>query len=465
MFETLDDVPWADLAHAYGPAADVPGQLRGLASPDAKVRDAALDRLYGNVFHQGTRFAASPHVVPFLAELCGDDRTPRRDQVLRLWAAIIAGYFDLWDPGHWCDGVTVHSYHETYPLGAEGTWAEGDGWLADIYARSMNAAPLLGRLLLADEDAVRAAAANVLACLRTRPESLPPLREALSAEDHPQVRAALLFALGELGDVETVRRAAADDAEPPAARCMAACELSKLDPRPWLAPLLVGFIEEPVEGYENVPGAAADSAGDAGTALSRLPLELRAEAVPPLIRRLRETQGFALMPVAASLLSAAFERSETLPDPLSPAQREVLTELVANPEVWSLGNLSSTFAAYGLPSKAFTAREETAALLGVRVADDRPLLDLASACHFAEMGFAKEARERIEAAVAADPAVFARAADPAACHLAAARAYAETDPDRAAAAFEAAAEIDPRAADRVRVREPLWGLLEERGLV
>jgi len=30
--EGLDDVPWAELEHAYGRAGDVPGQIRGLLS-------------------------------------------------------------------------------------------------------------------------------------------------------------------------------------------------------------------------------------------------------------------------------------------------------------------------------------------------------------------------------------------------------------------------------------------------
>ena len=62
-------MPWADLDHAYGSAADVPDLLRKLLDPDPKVRNDSLRTLYSNVFHQGTRYQATPQVVPFLIEM------------------------------------------------------------------------------------------------------------------------------------------------------------------------------------------------------------------------------------------------------------------------------------------------------------------------------------------------------------------------------------------------------------
>ena len=52
----LDAVDWPALTHAYGPADDVHGQLRALCSPDPDERHKALDALYGNIFHQGSRY-------------------------------------------------------------------------------------------------------------------------------------------------------------------------------------------------------------------------------------------------------------------------------------------------------------------------------------------------------------------------------------------------------------------------
>lgn len=87
----LESVDWAVLHHAYGPATDVPGQLRALLSPDPEDRRRARHALSGNVYHQGTRWQASGHVVPFLAALAGRPETPERPAVLSLLRAVALG--------------------------------------------------------------------------------------------------------------------------------------------------------------------------------------------------------------------------------------------------------------------------------------------------------------------------------------------------------------------------------------
>ena len=69
MLEELDLIDWGKLRHAYGPATDVPGLLRDLASTDAGVRDAAMYELCGNIHHQSDVYEASAYGVPFLVEL------------------------------------------------------------------------------------------------------------------------------------------------------------------------------------------------------------------------------------------------------------------------------------------------------------------------------------------------------------------------------------------------------------
>lgn len=87
----LDAVAWHRLHHAYGPATDVPAQLRALRSPDPALRDDALSRLFGNVYHQGTRWQASRAVVPFLVALADDPGTPDRATVVHLLRRIAVG--------------------------------------------------------------------------------------------------------------------------------------------------------------------------------------------------------------------------------------------------------------------------------------------------------------------------------------------------------------------------------------
>ncbi|MGI5525598.1 hypothetical protein ACQEUX_32295 [Micromonospora sp. CA-259024] len=69
MLNGLNEINWADLLHAYGPAEDTPDLLRAMASADEDEADEALDGFVGSVFHQGTVYPATVPAVPFLAEL------------------------------------------------------------------------------------------------------------------------------------------------------------------------------------------------------------------------------------------------------------------------------------------------------------------------------------------------------------------------------------------------------------
>lgn len=84
MLESLDTVPWSTLSHAYGPAEDVPLLLRSLTGSDDEVRGKALHSLYGNIFHQGTRYQATPYAVPFLYELVSNPEIRGRDEIVML---------------------------------------------------------------------------------------------------------------------------------------------------------------------------------------------------------------------------------------------------------------------------------------------------------------------------------------------------------------------------------------------
>ena len=108
VLQHLDDVPWADLEHAYGSAADVPDLLRNLLDPDPKVRSEVLSTLYSNVFHQGTRYPATPYVIPFLIEICANPAVPDRGDLLRFWGSLIAGYFSVQERPCWGDGERIY---------------------------------------------------------------------------------------------------------------------------------------------------------------------------------------------------------------------------------------------------------------------------------------------------------------------------------------------------------------------
>ncbi|MFI7148658.1 HEAT repeat domain-containing protein [Nonomuraea sp. NPDC050022] len=234
MLASLDTIDWADLTHAYGRAKDVPDQIRALRSPDPGIRDKALHSLYGNIFHQGTRFEASAHAVPFLLELVADPETPDRPAVLHLLTQLAIGYGEQLLPSgyplddhravaaggdlllaagkqftddedeedeedeeeddDWGEDVALFQYLQTLePADEERLFA----YFALMAYDAVGAGLPMFRDLLADADApVRAAAAYALAWYpEERAASLPPLLR-VAADEHPAVAATALVAIG-----------------------------------------------------------------------------------------------------------------------------------------------------------------------------------------------------------------------------------------------------------------------------
>lgn len=83
----LDEIPWADLRHAYGSAADVPGMLRGLARPGTDSERAdLLERLDSSIYDRwgGEVYSAGAAAVPFLIELASTPAVPSRRAIVNL---------------------------------------------------------------------------------------------------------------------------------------------------------------------------------------------------------------------------------------------------------------------------------------------------------------------------------------------------------------------------------------------
>ena len=92
MLEKLDTIPWNELQHAYGSAADVPDTIRSLTFSDKELRKNALWVLYGNIFHQGTRYEATPYAIPFLFELIESEYIEERHKLIYYVVHLALGY-------------------------------------------------------------------------------------------------------------------------------------------------------------------------------------------------------------------------------------------------------------------------------------------------------------------------------------------------------------------------------------
>ncbi|MGZ2362320.1 HEAT repeat domain-containing protein [Streptomyces sp. 372A] len=84
----IDSVNWASMSHAYGPASDVPGWLRGMVSPESGVRDEAFSDFYSAAHHQGDVYPCTAASLPFLFEMADSPATPDRGSVIELLLSI-----------------------------------------------------------------------------------------------------------------------------------------------------------------------------------------------------------------------------------------------------------------------------------------------------------------------------------------------------------------------------------------
>ncbi|WP_157739979.1 hypothetical protein [Micromonospora narathiwatensis] len=170
----LDSIDWASLTHAYGSAEDVPGLIRDLRSSDAEVRSAAMYELYGNIYHQGTRYEASAYAVPFLLELLADPATPARHEVIQLLSCLAVGYTPYDIPA---GGFPIAEIRNDLAQVPEETWRRWSQAMKDWYEvvstgqrRPLPLTKPERRLLetrhaLAAYDAVRAGVPLLLSCL------------------------------------------------------------------------------------------------------------------------------------------------------------------------------------------------------------------------------------------------------------------------------------------------------------
>ncbi|HEX4811553.1 MAG TPA: hypothetical protein VFV66_02225 [Nonomuraea sp.] len=96
----LDEIPWADLKHAYGPAVDVPTALRALARPGHDPERAErLDHLDASIYHQGGAvYSAGAAAVPFLVELAATPGLPLRAEIVELIGQFAALQTEMREP-------------------------------------------------------------------------------------------------------------------------------------------------------------------------------------------------------------------------------------------------------------------------------------------------------------------------------------------------------------------------------
>ncbi|KAI1324307.1 hypothetical protein F5Y16DRAFT_311363 [Xylariaceae sp. FL0255] len=89
----IDDIDWSSYEDAYGPATNTPKDLRALASRDEEQVDNGQSTLYGTIYHQGSRYTASPLAVPFLIRIVADPESLKRSRVIYYIILLAVGHF------------------------------------------------------------------------------------------------------------------------------------------------------------------------------------------------------------------------------------------------------------------------------------------------------------------------------------------------------------------------------------
>ncbi|SEF91181.1 HEAT repeat-containing protein [Thermomonospora echinospora] len=378
----LDAIDWAELTHAYGSAEDVPGQLRALRSPDEEARRTAFGKLYGNIFHQGSRYEATSYAVPFLVGMAVAPDTPDRDLLLWLLGAIAIGHDESWLP----QAVDIVRWRthvaETKATSPEEAQRKMDAWVEEApdenerrsrefwrtwhsfeyelrqavselaaYDAVRAAVPALCGLLEDSDPGVRAGAAYVLGWF---PEeagtSLPALLRAAAAEPNAVIAVGLVGDASHVAPLRPFLRG-----QDPALRCAAALALARL-----------GVTEAEVIGELAVAAAnppddhwlvffEGDLRGYASATLAGLDGQVGAEAVDAVLDGLAQTsETGSFAPTAAALRLVFGERA---PQPLPPfgkldePQRRavrVLAEL--DPQTWQWINFMEILGRWGLPA-------------------------------------------------------------------------------------------------------------------
>ncbi len=214
--DALDQVPWATLEHAYGPATDIPALIRRAAAPDPEVHRRACAELLHRLDHQGLgRGWATAHAMPYLIALLGDPTVRARARIAELLAELTVGD-TCW--------FLHHGFHpDRAPQDEPITWGRGlierpaveldlraGGPLRAIYDAAADGLAAYRRALTVADQPLRQALPYLLAWLTTRAdETVPILVRMLHDDASPAVRASA--ALG-LSLATAFDRAAARDA-------------------------------------------------------------------------------------------------------------------------------------------------------------------------------------------------------------------------------------------------------------
>lgn len=405
MLESLDSVDWSRLKHAYGSAADVPATIRALASRIASVRSKAMYELYGNIFHQGTRYDATASAVPFLYELVKSPDVADKHEIIALLVHLAIGYDENWLPLGLDPDASRRECREFEASLTDEERAENERYglramvPVECYDAVLAGVDVLVQLIAADDLEVRKAAAYALAWFPEKAiASVPRLRVLVENAVELGERATGILSLGILrrqapGCVNKEFLARYGEAgNPLVVRQAAAIALADEPLEPWVSEVLLELMrlsEDELEGAAGIPFNEGRFQGLAAQLLSKYGRSDRERIVTGLCDALRFVNAYESMEVVSALLEVTANRegvpwSDIKFEDLDETQRQAFSA-IAEHGGWSnrggLGNFDLMMHNFGLPASQaamyrFLGREAEAKAceekLGVAVSRKRP---------------------------------------------------------------------------------------------
>lgn len=374
MLEGIDHIDWASLEHAYGDASDVPDLLRRLSRGEA----GGLDALSGNVFHQGTRYSASPVIVPFLVEILRASDSPEVTRgILEYLHGLALGFpTDLFprpiDAEAWeaqlraIDPGTLRDPPPEKPRDVYQRWQRiVDGyWATTTYFAVEAVIDDVARFVSHDDPAVAIRACALVSSFpRAKHRTVPRLIAGLDRD--LETRGAALIAIAHLGETTPHTRASlviqGDDEAHALLRLHAAVALAigpeTIDER------VVATLTAPLGPLAKRESSFAGTVSAlVSAALMHVPPIHSEAVVHALVAQHEDADGLTCLQLSRDLLERVLPtRAPTRASELTPLQRTAI-EAVVRSRGWQWGNYSALMKAFGLPTK----KDELAAWLASR---------------------------------------------------------------------------------------------------
>ena len=316
LLADIDKIEWNKLTHAYGEASDVPAVIRKLLSDDSEERNQALWVLYGNIFHQGTRYQATPYAVPFIYELIAAPEVKDRDQLIYLLVKIALGYEEAFLP----TGIDIEKFRQSREDAMKQMSDEdksdceeygfGPDVELDCYDAVKKGIPELIALLDSEDEAVQNAAAYALAWFPEEADtSLPAIRSIIRKHKNNLYRANALLAFGLLARSSGAQVEAEDfefelTHESLLLRTAAAITLYKFPLPDKLVNILIEAIQESsqLQGLEEIQFNEGNLSGYASCVLTCSDESAYSKVIPALCKTLENVNAYQSLDITSSIL-------------------------------------------------------------------------------------------------------------------------------------------------------------------